>query len=69
MQNCILLLIRFYQYFISPLLGQNCKFHPSCSSYAKQAVIKYGSLKGSYLSFKRIVKCQPFCEGGDDPVT
>jgi putative membrane protein insertion efficiency factor len=60
--------IKLYQTFISPLLGQNCRYIPSCSAYALEAVEKYGSIKGSYLALKRILRCHPFRAGGYDPV-
>ncbi|MCF8462872.1 MAG: membrane protein insertion efficiency factor YidD [Rickettsiaceae bacterium] len=53
-------LIKFYQYIISPLIGNVCRFHPSCSNYAMQAIIKYGVIKGCYLSMKRILRCNPY---------
>ncbi|MEE4364920.1 MAG: membrane protein insertion efficiency factor YidD [Desulfotignum sp.] len=68
MKQLLLLLIKFYQFFISPLTGQNCRFYPSCSVYAVEAVQKYGSLKGSLLAAKRILRCHPFHAGGFDPV-
>jgi putative membrane protein insertion efficiency factor len=68
MKYLFLLIIRFYQYFISPWLGRNCRFHPTCSSYAKEAITTHGALKGLYLSLKRILKCNPFFAGGFDPV-
>ncbi|MCX4079531.1 membrane protein insertion efficiency factor YidD [Rickettsia rhipicephali] len=68
MTRILLLLLRFYQYFISPLLSNNCRFHPTCSEYAKEAISMHGSIKGSWLTFKRIIKCQPFCDGGYDTV-
>ncbi len=61
-------LIRFYQLFISPLLGSNCRFMPTCSAYATQSLKTYGLLKGSYLSFKRIIRCHPWGGSGYDPV-
>lgn len=64
----LLLIVRFYQVFISPLLGQNCRFFPSCSCYAHQALKQHGALKGSWLSLKRIVKCNPMHPGGIDEV-
>jgi putative membrane protein insertion efficiency factor len=60
--------IRAYQVFISPLLGQNCRFYPSCSCYAHQALKTHGLAKGSLLAVKRISKCHPFHEGGIDHV-
>jgi putative membrane protein insertion efficiency factor len=61
-------LIKAYQYAISPLLGSNCRFHPTCSSYAEEAFRRFGVIKGGYLTLLRIVKCQPFHSGGYDPV-
>ena len=61
-------LIEFYQNKISPRLKTNCKFYPTCSEYTKQAIDKYGSLKGCFLGIKRILKCNPFSKGGYDPL-
>ena len=61
-------LIRSFQLLISPYLGRHCRFTPSCSSYAMEAIEKHGSLKGGWLALKRIGRCHPFCEGGYDPV-
>ncbi|WP_113874471.1 membrane protein insertion efficiency factor YidD [Marinomonas aquiplantarum] len=63
-----LLLIKAYQYGISPLLGNNCRFYPSCSQYSLQAIERFGVIKGSYLSIRRLSKCHPWHEGGEDPV-
>ena len=60
--------IRFYQRFISPLLGINCRFYPSCSSFACEAIEKHGTLRGSWLSISRLCRCHPFHPGGVDPV-
>lgn len=60
--------IRVYQRFLSPLKGQTCRFLPSCSEYAIQAVVEHGALKGGALAVKRIVKCGPWHPGGFDPV-
>jgi uncharacterized protein len=68
MKQLLVLLIKFYQFFISPLTGQHCRFYPSCSAYAVEAVQKHGSLKGSLLAAKRILRCHPFHAGGFDPV-
>lgn len=57
-----------YQRFLSPILGSNCRFHPTCSCYAKEAIERFGVIKGGWLASKRIVKCHPLNEGGDDPV-
>ena len=61
-------LIRIYQMAISPYLGQNCRYEPSCSTYAIQALDKHGVLKGSWLAIKRIVSCGPWGGHGYDPV-
>ncbi len=60
--------IRAYQRWISPLLGPACRFHPSCSEYAAEALQRYGAIKGSAMSARRLLRCHPFCEGGIDPV-
>lgn len=62
------LLIRAYQYLISPFLGSNCRFYPTCSSYAIEAIRTHGPIKGSWLAIRRILRCHPFSEGGIDPV-
>ncbi len=61
-------LIRFYQLVISPGLPPSCRFYPSCSEYALQAIAKHGALKGLWLGLKRIARCHPFHPGGYDPV-
>jgi len=61
-------LIRFYQKFMSPLLGQNCRFYPTCSQYAIEALSNHGALKGSSLAIKRILKCNPWGGYGIDNV-
>jgi putative membrane protein insertion efficiency factor len=61
-------MIRFYQMCISPMLGPHCRFSPTCSQYALEAIRSYGAIKGSYLAIKRISKCHPFHTGGHDPV-
>ena len=60
-------LVRLYQIFLSPLLGRQCRFHPTCSNYFIQAVEKYGPLKGSLRGLWRICRCNPFNPGGEDP--
>lgn len=60
--------IRAYQLFISPHLGQCCRFYPTCSDYARQAIERHGALRGLSLTTKRILRCQPLHEGGFDPV-
>ncbi len=69
LKHILLFLIKLYQYFISPLLGKNCKFHPTCSAYGIEAITHYGALKGSFLTVKRLLHCQPFSKKfGDDPL-
>lgn len=60
--------IRFYQNYISPLFPSCCRFTPTCSAYGLEAIKKYGPFKGSFLTIKRILRCNPFCKGGFDPV-
>ncbi len=60
-------LVRLYQIFLSPLLGRNCRFTPTCSAYFIEAVKKYGVLRGSWKGVKRICRCHPFTPGGFDP--
>lgn len=67
-KKLILGLIRFYQYGISPYTYRHCRFIPTCSSYAYEAISKYGVLKGGFLSVRRILKCHPLNKGGYDPV-
>jgi len=68
MKKATLFVLRQYKRFISPLLGKNCRFYPTCSVYAYQAIEKYGLAKGVFLGIKRLFKCHPFHEGGVDPV-
>lgn len=63
-----LLLIRFYQYVISPIIGPKCRYTPTCSAYAHEAITKHGPLKGLWLAIKRISKCHPWGGHGYDPV-
>lgn len=67
-KTILLFLIRFYRRCISPLFPPCCRFHPTCSAYALEAVTRYGALKGGWLALKRILKCHPFHPGGHDPV-
>ena len=67
-QTVLVFLIRAYQYTLSPLLGPSCRFYPSCSEYAYQAIMRHGPVKGLLLAVKRILRCHPFHPGGVDPV-
>ena len=68
MQKILILLIGAYRYVISPLLGSNCRFHPSCSCYAHEAISRHGAWRGGWLSLRRLSRCHPWHEGGFDPV-
>ena len=64
-----ILLIKIYQICLSPFLGKNCRFNPTCSAYTVEAITKYGAMKGSYLSIRRLIKCHPFSKADYyDPV-
>lgn len=68
MKFLVLDLLGVYKAMVSPFLPPACRFEPSCSEYTKEAVEKYGALRGTWMGVKRILRCQPFCEGGHDPV-
>lgn len=68
MKRPVIAVIRFYQRYISPGLGSNCRFQPTCSQYTVEAVERYGALKGLWLGARRISRCHPFNPGGYDPV-
>ena len=68
LQYLAIFLIRLYQVAISPMLGPRCRFHPTCSQYGIEAIKIHGGIKGSWLAIKRLLKCHPMSEGGDDPV-
>ena len=61
-------LIRLYQLLLSPFWGSQCRFFPTCSNYGIEAIKKYGSVRGSYLTVRRICRCNPWTDGGFDPV-
>jgi len=68
MTRLLLIFIKAYQYLISPMLGPSCRFTPTCSEYAAQAVKKYGAIKGGWMSVKRVGRCHPWHDGGYDPL-
>lgn len=68
MKALLLILLRGYKLAISPYLGQNCRFYPSCSDYAAEAIREHGALQGGVLTTKRLCKCHPWHPGGSDPV-
>ncbi|MGB9771771.1 MAG: membrane protein insertion efficiency factor YidD [Candidatus Kapaibacteriota bacterium] len=68
MKYFLIYLVKFYQWFVSPLFPSSCRFYPSCSNYSIEALKKYGAIKGLWLSVRRIARCNPFNPGGYDPV-
>jgi len=68
MRKAALLLIDLYRLLLSPFLGRGCRFSPTCSLYAREAVERYGVLRGSWLGLRRLLRCHPFHPGGFDPV-
>jgi hypothetical protein len=66
--GAMMVVIRWYRRYISPLLPDSCIYSPTCSEYALEAIEKYGAAKGGWLAFRRILRCNPFCRGGHDPV-
>jgi hypothetical protein len=68
MKELLLLLLRGYRLLLSPWLGARCRFHPSCSCYAMEAISRHGAARGSLLALRRLLRCRPFHPGGYDPV-
>ncbi|MCX8055154.1 MAG: membrane protein insertion efficiency factor YidD [Ignavibacteria bacterium] len=68
MKKILIILIKFYKFAISPIFPPSCRFYPTCSQYAIEAIEKHGSIFGTFLAIKRIVRCNPFSKGGFDPV-
>jgi putative membrane protein insertion efficiency factor len=64
----LIAVVKVYQYLVSPLIGPSCRFHPSCSSYAAQAITRHGPWKGLYLAAARLLRCHPWAAWGEDPV-
>lgn len=67
-RNALIGLVQGYRYLLSPWLGSSCRFTPSCSAYALEALRHHGGAAGSYLTLKRLARCHPWCDGGHDPV-
>ena len=66
--NILILLINIYQYTLSPFIGRNCRYTPTCSNYGIEAIRKYGAIKGGWLTIKRVASCNPWGGSGYDPV-
>ena len=66
--NILILLIKIYQYTLSPFIGRNCRYTPTCSNYGIEAIRKYGAIKGGWLTIKRVASCNPWGGSGYDPV-
>lgn len=67
-RNLLIGIVRFYKAYISPVLPPSCRYYPTCSTYAIEALTRFGAVKGSLLAIKRILRCNPYCRGGFDPV-
>ena len=67
-QRGLIVLVKSYRLLLSPWLGSGCRFEPTCSTYSLQALQQHGAARGSYLTLRRLARCQPWCEGGHDPV-
>ena len=68
MKRLLLALVRGYQYALRPMLGSHCRFYPSCSDYAREAIERHGALRGVWLTIRRVGRCHPYHPGGFDPV-
>lgn len=67
-RRCLVIMVKGYRLLLSPSLGSACRFEPTCSAYALDALAAHGAVGGSYLTLRRLVRCNPWCEGGHDPV-
>ena len=68
MARILIWIVKAYQLVLSPFLGQQCRFYPTCSQYALEAIQKHGALLGAYYTVRRLVRCHPWCAGGHDPI-
>lgn len=68
MRWLLMKIIRLYQYAISPMMTSSCRFHPTCSQYASEAIAKHGAMRGTWLGVRRLLRCNPWSDGGYDPV-
>ena len=68
MKTLLVAVLRAYQYVLRPMLGANCRFYPSCSDYAREAIERHGALRGTWLAARRLSRCHPWHPGGHDPV-
>ncbi|TCO72592.1 membrane protein insertion efficiency factor YidD [Chromatocurvus halotolerans] len=68
MKQVLIFIIKLYKWCVSPFVGHHCRFYPTCSTYACEAIATHGSLRGSWLALRRLLKCHPWHEGGVDPV-
>lgn len=68
MARILVWIVKAYQLVLSPFFGQQCRFYPTCSQYAVEAIQKHGALLGSYYTIRRLLRCHPWCDGGHDPI-
>lgn len=68
MARILVWIVKAYQLVLSPFFGQQCRFYPTCSHYAVEAIQKHGALRGSYYTVRRLLRCHPWCDGGHDPI-
>ncbi len=68
MARILIWIVKAYQLVLSPFFGQQCRFYPTCSQYALEAIQKHGALRGTYYMVRRLVRCHPWCAGGHDPI-